>query len=210
MNGLISDAPHKPTTMAKIVLVAVLALVALQGVVAKPKGKATQEKSALEELAANTQTLVNNVTQTLGIKELPDSKKIVEVLNTNTQNLANHVQEIVDKLKTEAKAHQGEVDNVIKQVQEKLSQTAAQLQQAAGPEATAKAKELKKNLDDGLKTAVAQVEKLVKAVEPDATKAKTDIQNAAQTLLNQIAEVSNNLQNQVKATIAEHEKTHKH
>jgi Glu-tRNA(Gln) amidotransferase subunit E-like FAD-binding protein len=69
--------------------------------VAKPKGKATQEKSALEELAANTQTLVNNVTQTLGIKELPDSKKIVEVLNTNTQNLANHVQEIVDKLKTE-------------------------------------------------------------------------------------------------------------
>lgn len=157
-----------------------------QGVVAKPKGKATQEKSALEELAANTQTLVNNVTQTLGIKELPDSKKIVEVLNTNTQNLANHVQEIVDKLKTEvpvslregipwwlvlwqAKAHQGEVDNVIKQVQEKLSQTAAQLQQAAGPEATAKAKELKKNLDDGLKTAVAQVEKLVKAVEPDAT-----------------------------------------
>ena len=40
--------------------------------------------------------------------------------------------------------------------------------------------------------------------------AKTDIQNAAQTLLNQITEVSQNLQTQVKASIAEHEKTHKH
>lgn len=153
--------------MAKL-FVLICALVALQGAIAKPKGK-TQEKSTLEELAAQTQTLVNNVTETLGIKELPDSKKVVEVLNTNAQNLANHVQEIVDKLKAEAKAHQPEVDNVIKQVEQKLSETAASLQQTAGPEATAKAKELKKNLDEGLKTAVAQVEKLVKAVEPDAT-----------------------------------------
>lgn len=41
------------------------------------------------------------------------------------------------------------------------------------------------------------------------TEAKTDIQSAAQALLNQIVEVSTNLQTQVKATIAEHEKTHK-
>ncbi|XP_063924852.1 uncharacterized protein LOC135138769 [Zophobas morio] len=195
--------------MAKLFVVALIALFALQGSLAKPKAKQA-EKSPLEELARNTETLVNNVTQTLGIKELPDSKKVVEILNTNAQTLANHVQEIVDKLKGEVKAHQGEIDNVIRQVEQKLSETAANLQQAAGPEATAKAKELKKNLDDGLKNAVAQVDKLVKAIEPDATKAKTDIQNAAQTLLNQITEVSQNLQTQVKASIAEHEKTHKH
>ncbi|RZB40699.1 sgm1 [Asbolus verrucosus] len=195
--------------MAKFAFVAFVALVALQGCFAKPKGK-QQEKSPLEELAANTENLVNNVTQALGIKELPDSKEVVEVLNTQTQTLANHVQEIVDKLKNEVKAHQGEVDNVIKQVQQKLSETATQLQQIAGPEATAKAKELKSSLDSGLKTAVAQVEKLVKAIEPDATKAKADIQKAAETLLHQISDVSNTLETQVKATVAEHEKTHKH
>lgn len=77
----------------------------------------------------------------------------------------------------QAKAHQGDFDNILKSVEQKLSETAASLQQAAGPEATAKAKEIRANLDSGLKTAVEQVDKLVKAVEPDATSKSTITSN---------------------------------
>lgn len=56
----------------------------------------------------------------------------------------------------------------MKQVEQKLSETAKKLQEAVGPDATAQAKKIKENLDKGLKDAVAQAEKLLKAVEPDA------------------------------------------
>lgn len=65
------------------------------------------------------------------------------------------------------KAHKGDIDNVIKQVSEKLSETANSLQQAVGPDAQAKAKELKEKFDVGIKNAYEEIEKLVKAVEPD-------------------------------------------
>lgn len=65
----------------------------------KARAKAA-EKSQLEELAANAQSIVNNVTSAIE-GNLPDSKQIVEALNTQAQNLANHVQTTVDKIKTE-------------------------------------------------------------------------------------------------------------
>lgn len=64
-------------------------------------------------------------------------------------------------------AHKGDIDNVIKQVSEKLTETANSLQSAAGPDAQAKAKELREKFDTGIKSAYAEIEKLVKAVEPD-------------------------------------------
>lgn len=108
------------------------------------------------------------------------------------------------------KAHQGDIDNVIKQVSEKLSQTAAQLQEAAGPDATAKAKELKNQFENGLKQAYDEVQKLVKAVEPDVKTAQQGVSNLAKSALDEIVRVGQNLQQQVQQVAADHEKSHKH
>lgn len=108
------------------------------------------------------------------------------------------------------KAHQGEIDNVIKQVSEKLSQTATQLQQAAGPEAAAKAKELRTQFENGLKQAYEEVQKLVNAVEPDVKSAQQGVSNLAKSALDEIVRAGQNIQQQVQQVAADHEKTHKH
>ncbi|KAJ8917403.1 hypothetical protein NQ315_002427 [Exocentrus adspersus] len=183
--------------MVKNVIIVTVALLALQGALAKPKAKPA-EKSQLQELAANAQNVVNNVTSAIE-GNLPDSKKVVEVLNTQAQNLANSVQTTVDKIKTEVKNNQGEIDQALKTVSDKLSEVATNLKNAIGPEGQKQAKEIKEKLDQGLKEAVAQAEKLTKAIEPEAAKVKEDLSNAAKTFLDQIIEVGNNLRDQVKA-----------
>nr|CAH7765606.1 unnamed protein product [Callosobruchus chinensis] len=185
--------------MLKFVTLIALTILVIQGFVdAKPKAK-SQEHSQLQELAANAQTVVKDVTNTLS-GQLPDSKKVVETLNTNAQTLANSVQDVVDKLKSEVSNHQGDIESVLKQVSEKLAETKTNLQKALGPEGQKKANEIKTDLDKGLKEAVAQVEKLTKAIEPEANKVKEDVTNAAKTFLDQIVEVSKNLQKQLEAT----------
>ncbi|KAJ8939716.1 hypothetical protein NQ314_011002 [Rhamnusium bicolor] len=115
------------------------------------------------------------------------------------EELAASAQSIVNNVKN----NQGEIDTVLKQVSDKLSETAAKLKASLGPEGQKQAKEIKASLDKGLKEAVDQAEKLSKAIEPEAQKVKTELTNAAKTLLDQIVEVSNNLQKQVKATLDE-------
>lgn len=51
-----------------------------------------------------------------------------------------------------------------------MKEASASLQKAVGPEATAKANEIKTNWDNSLKKTVAQIEELRKAVEPDVTR----------------------------------------
>ncbi|XP_018568197.1 uncharacterized protein LOC111691543 [Anoplophora glabripennis] len=182
--------------MIKNVVFVAVAIFALQGVIAKPKAKPA-EKSQLQELAANAQTIVNNVTSAIE-GNLPDSKQVVEALNTQAQTLANHVQTAVDKIKTEVKNNQGEIDTALKTVSDKLSEVAANLKSALGPEGQKQAQEIKAKLDKGLKDAVAQAEKLTKAIEPEAAKVKEDLSNATKTFLDQIIEVGNNLREQVK------------
>lgn len=108
------------------------------------------------------------------------------------------------------KAHQGDIDNVIQQVSQKLSETATQLQQAAGPDATAKAKELKTNFENGLKQAYEEVQKLVKAVEPDVKSAQQGVSNLAKNALDEIVRVGQSIQQQVQQVASDHEKSHQH
>lgn len=107
-------------------------------------------------------------------------------------------------------AHQGDIDNVIRQVSEKLSQTATSLQQAVGEENTAKAKELKDKFENGLKQAYEEVQKLVQAVEPDVKSAQQGVSNLAKSALDEIVRVGQNIQEQVQQVASDHEKTHKH
>ena len=160
--------------------------VCLQGALAKKATAKPVEKSQLEELSQVAQNVINNVTSSLGIQEIPDSKQVVSILNNQTQTLASNVQTIVDQLKTEFNAHKGEIDGVIKQVSDKLTETANNLQNAAGPEATAKAKELKSKFETGLKDAYDQIEKLVKAVEPNIQSAQEGVSKVAKSALDTI------------------------
>lgn len=68
----------------------------------------------------------------------------------------------------QAQEHKGDVEQVIAQIKTSLTNTAQKLQEAIGPEAVNKAKELKSNLDEGLNKAIAQAQNLAKAAEPEA------------------------------------------
>lgn len=57
----------------------------------------------------------------------------------------------------------------MKQVSDNLSATNANLQKALGPDGQKKASEIKAKLEQGLKEAANEAEKLSKAIEPHAT-----------------------------------------
>lgn len=142
---------------------------------AKPAKQA--DKTAVQELVTKAKNLIDDVTKKIE-KDLPDNKKIVETLNTQTKAAATTVENFVNQLKKESKAHEGEFNTALKNLEAKLTETAAALQKAAGPEATAKANELKTTLDTNLKTTVTEIEKLVKKVEPDVKGKLKQKQNA--------------------------------
>lgn len=131
-----------------------------------PQKQAKVEQSTVEQLAAQTKTFINEISKKIE-KELPDSKQVVETLHTQTQAAADAVQNIISKLKEEVKAHEGEVSSVTQQVQVKLNEAATALQNAAGPDVTAKAKDLRVTLDSNLKKTVTEIEKLVRKAQPD-------------------------------------------
>nr|AUY55084.1 apolipophorin-III [Nicrophorus orbicollis] len=193
--------------MNKLFFVAV-ALFAIQGCMAKPKGAAPQ-KDQLEELAQNAQNLAHKIGEQLGIADL-DTKKIGASLNEGTNKLLENLQSFLDKVKDESKAHEGEVSTAVKNVQAKLATVAADLQKAAGPDATKKAEEIKTEFNKAYKAATDQVQLLVKSYEPQVQGAQENFQKFSKTFLDNIVEIGQNVEKQVKTAVEEHEKTHSH
>ncbi|XP_030747545.1 uncharacterized protein LOC115876020 [Sitophilus oryzae] len=190
--------------MYKFVVVSVIALVVLQGCLAKPRAKQAStpiEKSQIDELAATARQVVQNVSATIE-GNLPDSKQVANSIVENTQKFATKLKSVVDDLSKQTAEHKGDFENVLKQIETNFKSTADSLEKAVGPEATAKAKDLKKKLDDGLNNAITEAEKLVKAVEPGATQLKTDVTNTVKGLLDQIVEVSKNLKHDLDKSLA--------
>ncbi|MDO3398159.1 hypothetical protein QWJ41_20770, partial [Nocardioides sp. SOB44] len=188
--------------MYKFVVFSVIAVVALQGVLAKPKAKAAPvEKSQIDELAVNARQIVRNVSSVIE-GNLPDSKQVSDTLSETSQQLATKVKDIVENLNKQAQDHKGDIEQVVNQIKESLSTTATKLQAAIGPDAVKKAKEVKANLDEGLNKAIAEAEKLAKAAEPEATKVKNDLTNAAKSLLDQVVELSKNLKTELDKNLA--------
>lgn len=132
----------------------------------KKQQQPTVEKSQLEEIAGKTQKTINELATQLE-KDLPDSKTIVDTLNKQTQQAADTLKAISKKLSDEVTAHKPEVDDLLKKVQARISEAGTQLEATVGADTTAKAKELRTKLEANLKTAFEEVDKLVKASEPD-------------------------------------------
>ncbi|KAF7281592.1 uncharacterized protein LOC143194322 [Rhynchophorus ferrugineus] len=180
--------------MYKIAVVSVIALLAIQGCLAKPKAKQAQaiEKSQIDELAANARDVIKSVSSSIE-GNLPDSKQVSDSIVENTQKIATKLKSIVDDLNKQTADHKGDFENVLKQFEENFKATATNLEKAVGPEATAKAKDLKKSLDDGINNAITEAQELAKVFEPKAKQLQADINLHLKNLLDQIVESGKNL-----------------
>ncbi|XP_023016472.2 uncharacterized protein [Leptinotarsa decemlineata] len=183
--------------MSKFLVIVLVGFLALQVAVAKPKAKQAQEPSQIQQLAAKAEQAFHNVTAAIE-GNLPDSKQVIDTVSTGAQNLVDHFQTFADKIKTELKNNQGDIENVLKTVSEKLQEAKVNIQNSLGPDGQKKAQDIKNSIDKGLKDAVSQIDKLGKAVEPEAKKVREDLQNAAKVFLDNVIEVSNDLQDKLK------------
>ncbi|KAF2892882.1 hypothetical protein ILUMI_13287 [Ignelater luminosus] len=186
--------------MAKFSIV-LFAAFALTAVLAAPK-KAT-EKTQLEQLAEQVQTVANDFSATLQ-KNLPDSKDVTKAIATQSQEFAHNVENIVKKLETEIESNKGKTDDVLKQVSQKVTETLSSLQQLTGPEATAKANELKTQLDANFKTVAAEFEKLGKTVQPNLEQAGDTVGTFAKGVLDDFLKAAQTFQNQIQTTVSKH------
>lgn len=198
--------------MKYLILIAFVFFV--QAALSAPQQKKSQvqqkvEKSQLEELAAQAQKTLDGVKAQLE-KDFPDSNKVVEIINKQTQEAANLFKQISKKIDAEVKAHKPEVDDMLKKASANINEASLKLQEAVGPETTAKAKDLTAKLESGLKTFYTEFDKIVKASEPDMKKAQSDFNAFTKSALESFVNFGKTVQEQVKTAVADHEKTHKH
>lgn len=125
----------------------------------------TAQKGSVETLAAEAQTALNDLTKKIE-KNSPSADEIVQTLNQHTQTAATQIQTFVSKLKEEGKAHEGEINDAVQQAQTKLQEIATNLQNAVGPETTAKAKKIQETFETNLEATVTEFKKLAKEVQP--------------------------------------------
>ncbi|KAF2892883.1 hypothetical protein ILUMI_13288 [Ignelater luminosus] len=188
--------------MAKFAVFFIAAL-AFQAALAAPKknqGAAAAGKSQLEEVAEQVQHVVTEVHTSLQ-NVLPDSKQVTQALGTQSQEFARNVQNIVNKLQAEIDKNKGQVDSTLQQISVKLTENINALKQAVGPDATAKANEIRTQLDNHLKNSAAEIDKLVKVVQPNLQHAGESINAFAKGVLDDFLKAAENLKNQVDTTI---------
>ncbi|CAH0549294.1 unnamed protein product [Brassicogethes aeneus] len=148
----------------------VLACLLVISVNAKPK---KAEPTEMETLAQNTQKMVDDLTATLK-KDMPDSKKVVDVIKTNTDALAANVQSVVTTMNKNIKAHEGDIQKSITKIQTDLESASKSLKTALGEDTVKKAQEVKENFDKTIKEAMQTAQKMMANAEPEIKKtAKT-------------------------------------
>ncbi|KAG5871075.1 hypothetical protein JTB14_003003 [Gonioctena quinquepunctata] len=184
--------------MSKYLAIVLVGFLAIALVSAKPKPKQNQEPSQIQQLATRAEQALSNATAVIE-GNLPDSQHIIDTVSSGAQTLVNHFQTLSDSIKTELKNNQGGIDSVLQNVTDRLHEAKASIEKALGPDGQKKAKQIKDSLDKSVKEAVEQLDKLGKAVEPEATKVKTDIENASKAFLDNVIEVSKDLQAKLTA-----------
>ena len=191
--------------MAKFLQVLALIAFSIQISFAKPSDQ------QLSNLSKTVKDLAEEISNTLGLEKL-DSEKILKTINDQSKAVSDNLQTIVDKLKSEAKAHQPEVDNVIKSVEEKLAKTADDLKKTLDPKAKKQLEETKAKFDDGVKNAAAELDKLVKSIQDNkqVQDAQANIKKVTKSALDSFLDSIKTAEAQLKKAIADHEKTHKH
>ncbi|KAK9721303.1 Apolipophorin-III precursor (apoLp-III) [Popillia japonica] len=178
--------------MAKLFIFAVVVALACQASYGKPAD------SALDTLAQSAKTLTDELSQTLGLQNL-DTEKLGKTLQDQSKAVAEGLQSIVDKLKAEVTAHQPE-------------RPEEDLKKSFDPKTQKQIDETRQKFDDGLKTSVAELQKLAKSVQENKQlqEAQTNIQSLTKSVLDTFVSSVKNAETQLKKAIDDHEKTHKH
>lgn len=123
------------------------------------------DQTSVEKLAGEAKTALDDLSKKIE-KSTPTVDEFVQTLNTHTKTAATSIQGMVNKLKDEAKVHQPEVNAYMEKVQKKLEEAATNLQNAVGPDATAKAKQLQTTFETNLDSTVAELKKFANEVQP--------------------------------------------
>ncbi|KAK9872829.1 hypothetical protein WA026_019614 [Henosepilachna vigintioctopunctata] len=175
--------------MKKFVAISLVVFVAFQAslVSARASSPAKPEHSAWDTLAADTQKIVKDFGEALGLNDI-SPEKVLKKIDTDAKAVASKVDEFVQKLKKDIDAKKPEIANALKSYEAGLTKTSEDLKKLVGPDAVKKAAEIQKSFDKNLKDTVAQVNKVIKAVEPDAKKLREDLEASGKDILNSIVD----------------------
>lgn len=183
----------------------------------------------MDKLATDAKTALEDLTKKIE-KNTPTADELAQTLNQHTQTAATQITDFVNKLKAEGKAHEGEINDAVKQAQTKLQEIATNLQNAVGPETTAKAKKLQEAFETNLEATVTEVKKFAKEVQPKLkgnklifffksldlsiffcfTDSQDNLNKFWQDALNQLTTLIKDTKTAVDEKIEEHQKSHKH
>ncbi|XP_018335961.1 putative leucine-rich repeat-containing protein DDB_G0290503 [Agrilus planipennis] len=144
--------------------------------------------------------IANSLSKTIK-DSLPDSAQVTNVLKDQSQQFADNVKNIVNQLQSGLNENKGVVDDAIKQASQKLSETVKSLQNAAGPEVTARATEIKQKLDENVKSVAQEIDTLVKAVQPQLNEAGERVSSLTKNVLNEFVESARKLQTKVNEAV---------
>ena len=159
---------------------------------------AAPKQGQTQDVAQQIQAVVQDISTNLE-KNLPDSKDIAKTISTQSHEFAQNVENIVKTIQTELENNKGKSDDVLKQVSAKVTEAIGSLKQLTGPEATAKANELKTQVDNNLKTIAAEFEKLGQSIKPDLEHAGDSVSNLAKGVLDDFVKAAQNFQTQVQS-----------
>ncbi|XP_049825090.1 uncharacterized protein LOC109597886 [Aethina tumida] len=171
---------------------AILALAIFAAVEARPKQGAAAPEINLDQLANSAKDSIDKLAASLN--KNVDTKKIANTVNEQTAILTTNVQKAAAELNK--KLNSAEAKAGIQQAQKLLTDATNTFKSQINDENVAKAKQVKEDLEKGIKDAVAEVQKSLKNLEPEA-KAK------GKEILDSILDFTKNLQNQLNQKAVE-------
>nr|AFZ78835.1 apolipophorin-III isoform 2 [Coptotermes formosanus] len=157
----------------------------------------------LQEALTRAQQAVSNaateVSQALGLNNLPAPETVASQLHNQSLSFARTVGQFVGQLQNEISAHQGEFTNLLQSVATKWNETATNLQ-AHTTEVTRTTQELRTSFNSGLQSFFDEAQKIVNAIVPNAQAASDNLQQIARTALDRVQETANEFRSSLQAT----------
>ena len=132
-----------------------------------------------------------------------NTQKIVKSIQEQAKVFVEKVQYLVEKLRGEVKVHRVEVNNAVKEVQQKFKYAAEEVKKFSRPESFA-------SIQKELEGAITEIEEVTKVFEPSVEKMQSVVQKISKVCLEQLVVLGKTLLKSIDEAIAEHEKTHKH
>ncbi|XP_050083456.1 apolipophorin-3-like [Anopheles aquasalis] len=195
--------------MAKLVYL-ILALCVVQGTFARvrrdaPAAPAAPEKSFFDNLlAVGGQITVafeesrQNVLKSLGFQS---DDEVVQTIKNNTEQYVSNLRTAQTTIQEELAKHSDVFDPIVKDLNAKLSETAATLSQQ-NPEVAQKAKEYQEQVQTNLQSLFAEAQKTVEKLKEDSRAPTEKLQQALKQIYDSTLETLNSTGEKVKQQAA--------